>query len=480
MSFAPAGARGRDLARYRVAPSPGRRGALHGERPLDPGFLIAATLLVLAVVFGGGTAPGLASDVVVQLAAIPALAWGLWRLRERPPERMARLALWWLVLVIAVFALQCLPLPHDIWLSLGGRPEIAAEMQLAGIAPGAHPITMSPYATERMAWNVLPPAALFTCAITLDERDRLRLVTVLFALAAISVVLGLAQVAGGRDSPLRFYEITNPTEAVGFFANRNHYAALLYMVLPLAIAWLGARVMERSAGREVPILRIVALALLVVLLIVGLVLSRSRAGITLGMVAIIAGLLIAISTSGKAARSAKQASRALGATIFIGLVLGVQYGLYGLLERLSKDPFDDARWILVGTTMHAIRTSGFAGSGFGTFPQAYASFESTATQLSAFVNHAHNEWVELWSEGGIAGALIVLAGALTVATRQVPSGNSKEMFLPAERFLWLGTATGVALIAAHSFIDYPARTNSIAAIAAIFLAYAANRTRSRQ
>ena len=47
----------------------------------------------------------------------------------------------------------------------------------------------------------------------------------------IGVFVGLFQVAGGPESPLRYFEITNPTEAVGFFANRNHFAALLYCLI---------------------------------------------------------------------------------------------------------------------------------------------------------------------------------------------------------------------------------------------------------
>ena len=50
-------------------------------------------------------------------------------------------------------------------------------------------------------------------------------------------ILGHFQVAQGQASPLRFYQFTNPTEAVGFFANRNHFAALIYSVVLLTAAW---------------------------------------------------------------------------------------------------------------------------------------------------------------------------------------------------------------------------------------------------
>lgn len=51
---------------------------------------------------------------------------------------------------------------------------------------------------------------------------------VVIGIGPASVLLGFLQVAQGPSSPLRLFEFTNLTEAVGFFANRNHFSALLY------------------------------------------------------------------------------------------------------------------------------------------------------------------------------------------------------------------------------------------------------------
>ena len=60
----------------------------------------------------------------------------------------------------------------------------------------------------------------------------------MLAVGVLSVLVGLIQVAQGQESPFRFFAITNPTEAVGFFANRNHFAALLYCLMVFALAWI--------------------------------------------------------------------------------------------------------------------------------------------------------------------------------------------------------------------------------------------------
>ena len=53
----------------------------------------------------------------------------------------------------------------------------------------------------------------------------------------LASLLGWSRSPKDQQSPLRFFEVTNPTEAVGFFANRNHFAALLYCLILFAAAW---------------------------------------------------------------------------------------------------------------------------------------------------------------------------------------------------------------------------------------------------
>ena len=106
-------------------------------------------------------------------------------------------------------------------------------------------IGLVPLATERAFVWLLPAVALFLAGLQLSSEQRGNLLKLLVAAAALSVVLGLAQLFGGPDSALRFYSNTNPTEAVGFFANRNHLASLLVIALPFVVVgtarWLGHR-----------------------------------------------------------------------------------------------------------------------------------------------------------------------------------------------------------------------------------------------
>src|SRR5690606_34815955 len=99
------------------------------------------------------------------------------------------------------------------------------------------PLSVAPHTTWLGLVSLVVPLGVFLATIQLQRRERRLLSLAVLAVGIISVFLGLLQVAQGPESPLRFFAFTNPTEAVGFFANRNHFAALLYSLTLLAAAW---------------------------------------------------------------------------------------------------------------------------------------------------------------------------------------------------------------------------------------------------
>ena len=103
------------------------------------------------------------------------------------------------------------------------------------------PMSVSPQATWLSALSVIPALAIFLGVVLLGYHERRLLSLVILAMGFIGVFVGLLQVAQGPESPLRFFAITNPTEAVGFFANRNHFAAFLYCSILFAIPWVLTR-----------------------------------------------------------------------------------------------------------------------------------------------------------------------------------------------------------------------------------------------
>ena len=207
------------------------------RQAVDPLFYACAFIATASLVLGGGSRRGHLSDAILALLSIPLLALGVWRLFDTDITRQMRWALWFCLALVALPLLQLVPLPGWLWTILPHREISAGSFALIQQDVPWMPISVSPEATWVSALSLLPPLSLFVGTLLLGYRDRRWLSLVIIAVGVIGVVLGLLQVAQGPTSPLRLFRFTNPTEAVGFFANRNHFAALVYVLVLLASAW---------------------------------------------------------------------------------------------------------------------------------------------------------------------------------------------------------------------------------------------------
>src|SRR5690606_917464 len=108
-------------------------------------LLLAATVLVAALVLGGGQ--GTPGDALVQLLALALIAVSLARHAQDPEARLP----WFAWLALAPFALpllQLLPLPEALWLQPEARQVLAAELSAAQVEP-VQRWSLVPVATER-------------------------------------------------------------------------------------------------------------------------------------------------------------------------------------------------------------------------------------------------------------------------------------------------------------------------------------------
>jgi hypothetical protein len=247
---------------------------------------MTASVFVLSLSFGGGTMQGLRSDALVQLISLPLLGIAVMAVFSRP---IAPRTGWPLIMAaspVALVLLQLIPLPPALWTQLPGRQVVVEAFELAAVPLGWMPISLDPGATWRAFLSLLPPLALFLAVLGMGRDGRRSLSLLLVAFGLASVVLGLAQLMQGLESALRPYAITNPGSSVGFFANRNHYAALLYCAVPFAAAWTLALAADRTRR-----LGAVTCGLTLAALLLGLAVAWSRAGIVLGLFGLILSIL---------------------------------------------------------------------------------------------------------------------------------------------------------------------------------------------
>lgn len=419
-------------------------------------FVLTLAVAGLALVFGGATTQGHASDALVQLASLPLLGVALMRLATQPRLRRAAFPLVLLAAILALPLLQLIPLPPILWTQFPGRAGMVEVFALIDRPLPCWPLSMDPSATFGSFLSLLPAAAIFLAVLSTDVRDRRAMTLGLIGFAVLTVVIGLAQLAQGPGSPLRFHAITNFDSSVGFFANRNHYAALLCATLPLTLAWA-----IHSAGTAGPERRMLTLVFgsISVLLLLGAALSLSRAGIILATVALGSGILLL--DFGQARESRRSVWRLMIVIGAIAVVMIANYALSGLLSRFATSGIDDYRVLIWSITRAAIASVFPVGAGFGTFRPLYLASDRPEALTGAYVNRAHNDWLELVLEAGLPAILLMLAFAAWFVRSAFRAwrGHASE---PARLDVKLVRAAtlSIAILLVHSVVDYPLRTTA--------------------
>lgn len=442
--------------------------------------LLLGVLLVFAPLLRGGNDP--LALMTLELLALALLVAVLWR---RPPGLVrTREAL--VLLALAAFPLLYLvPISADLLAWLPGRDRYLEGLRLVG--DGTLPTTLrpslAPFATEA-AWLVLLlPITVFLAVRSLPTGRVLLLIKILLGMAALQATLGLMQFGGGRDSGLYLgMTFTHFDSAVGTYTNRNHLAGLMEMVLPISLALLlysvgrdaseaGGTSRKQRWRRRLSFFASVrghaafAYGALALLVLVGAIFSRSRAGIALAIL----GTLLAVGLFSRRLGGNNVYGPA-GTLVVIAIGLGVAIGLVPVLDRFSvAGALTDARWPMFSATLDGIGAFFPLGSGPGTFPDVFPAFQPV--ELGRwFVNRAHNDYLEWLFEGGIGAALLILllAGLYLLQCGLVLKASVWSRF----RFVQVGAGIGLLLLALHETVDYnlhtPANLIYFAFLAGVF------------
>ena len=423
-------------------------------------------VVLLSLIFGGGTRQGLWSDALVQVVSLPLLAIAILRLKARASPSEFRLALLVIGAVIVVPILQLLPLPPWISTILPGRAEVAGAYRAAGVPLPFLPISLEPLTTLRSLLSLLPAIAVFLGVLSLRKQAEFRwLLLLIFAVAVVGAGLELLQLAGGVHSPLRFYEITNVHRGVGFFANSNHQAAFLYSTIGYAAIWASLARRDRSAKVA---FRLTVAAVLVVAIVIGLVATQSRFGVLLGLAAGFCSIPLAAGLASEANRGriVKLAMAVNG----LALLLAFLFGFAGFADRISEGLSSDVRWPAARITWKAAVDHLPFGSGIGTFAPIFQRYEPVNLLAETYVNRAHNDWLEAWLEGGVASAAVICALLSCFVFLAYRSWRPAD---PSARLVAYARAGSVcaALLAVHSLLDYPLRTTALTVMLAISCAF---------
>jgi O-antigen ligase len=421
--------------------------------------------LVLCLLLGGASAAGYWGNMLLQLAALPIIAAGVLQRRGSPLSTAARQLLLLFALAAALILLQLVPLPPGLWSALPGRAGIADGFRLIGQPLPWLPLSLDPYRTIASALWLLPALAALVGILILGAYRASWLAAALAVVTIVSIAIGALQISGGDQSPWYFYEITNYGTTVGFFSNANHFATLMVATIPfLAAIYLTAIARGRSVQKSSGLFVVLAGTLVVIM--GGVAINSSIAGIGLSVPVLAASLLMILSRR----RRLPRWTPLLVALLLVGSVAAVFTAPFGNnLTSQAAAGQEDSRYNSFRKTAAAAADFMPLGSGIGTFQAIYRTKEDPAAVGHFYMNHAHSDLLELALETGVPGLLLLLAFLFWWALRTAAIWRGEEVNYYAR-----AATIATAAIMAHSLVDYPLRTAAIGALFAVACALMAD------
>jgi O-antigen ligase len=218
------------------------------------------------------------------------------------------------------------------------------------------------------------------------------------------------------------------------------------------------------------------LALLILAIIIGLTATQSRAGLALLFVAGLAGILL-VWRHGRGQSGRSLLRVAIGANV-IALILAFQFGFVAFMQRAEEQGLEDLRWPVARITSQAVLANMPFGSGFGTFVPVYERFAPREMVQESYVNHAHDDWLELWLTGGAPAIILVLCFLAWFAAstfRRWRGGPPEGPLLDVA--LAQAASIVIVLLLLHSVVDYPLRIPAMSVLFAIACGYLIPRRR---
>ena len=420
-------------------------------------FVLLGALLAVLLVAGGASRGTVSGQVIVRCASWLILVIAAMTLTRRPNLTAVPL----LLLAGATLAFsQLIPLPTDLWTMIPGRSDFTEAAAAVRPPQGSRVLSMVPGATINAVSSLAIPFATWLLVASLPDRERKWLPGLTLLLVAISALVGLLQFSGTYvDNP--FINDTRG-EVAGTFANRNHFALLLAMGSLIAPVW-GFMGRRQSQWQGVSAWGLVLLFMLTILA------SGSRAGLGLGL----AGFLLGLALSYDAMRRALSAYPRWVLPVLIAVivsVIAVFVSVSVLADRavsinrlFALDQAQDMRSRGLPVVISMIADYAPFGSGLGTFDGVFRIDEPFGLLKPTYFNQAHNDYLEIVLNAGFPGLLLLVCGIgwwLWASVRAWRGGPGKRT-VPR-----LGSAM-LFLELLASFVDYPARTPMIMAITVI-------------
>jgi O-antigen ligase len=375
----------------------------------------------------------------------------------------------WLVWLIYI-TFQLIPLPYSWlqWLS----------PQAAEVHTTLTTLSVVPHSTAVGLLKSLSYVLLFTLTLLIvNSRSRLRWIALALVLSGLfQALFGSLMTLSGLEYGFFHEKIYNRGLATGTFINRNHMAGYLVMCLSVGIGLLIAQLGQQSHSTTTWRQRFIKLLdwilsekmrlrIYLVVMVIALVLTRSRMGNT----AFFASMTIAGIITLMISKHVNRATAILLVSLIVIdiFIVGAWFGIEKVAQRIEQTSFSTEKRTDVDIyTLEYWPDYLLTGSGLGSYYTTFPRYQGADAEGDWL--HAHNDYLEFGVETGLIGVLLLGVAIL------LTSGVVLIALYRRRQALNIGIAFSVtmAIIALliHSTVDFNLQIPSNAATFMFILA----------
>ncbi|MEQ1761968.1 MAG: O-antigen ligase family protein [Pyrinomonadaceae bacterium] len=311
-------------------------------------------------------------------------------------------------------------------------------------------ISLDPFATQVNALHFLALGLFlaFVCQ-SIDSANRLRKLAIF--ITTFGAFYAFYAILQSLLSPTMIFGLLERPMPFGSFVSRNNFAGLMEMAVAIPLGM----VLSGSISKDKRLIYLTA----AVLMGISIVLSGSRGGLIALVVQI--GFLGFITYSLRD-RSSKLLKVGLAAGILAAIILGTAFvGGENALSRIREDQTTAegvvTRPQIWKVTVKMIGANLPFGVGLGAYGVAYTKYD----EASGFerVEQAHNDYLQVVSDGGIVGGALGLAFLFLVFKLGWKASRVSNL---ERRGIASGAFAGIFGVLLHSLFDFVLHTTAIA------------------
>lgn len=454
-------------------------------------------LLLWAPLPFGSNRPWAVSIIVVWVALLGvlwAIGWAAGHCRVRTAFTQGRWPLLLLILWAGLLALQVTPLPAGVvaWLSPGAAASHAAGQAYSGLVTSASPgwltLSIDAGATRRQLLLALALTGYFGLLLLVIPRTaRLRHFCAMVVLSGIVCSALALYLHFTGAAYMLFHEPVLHDHAKGPFMNRNHFGTYVGICLACGVGLIAADFAPvRFTNRKQIVRWVLQLLLsakartrlLLIVMVIALILTRSRMGNAAFLTALVAGGLIALVFLHAGWRTLLLF---VGSMIILDVaIIGSWIGVDQVLKRvqqtaatveirqresLQEESFEE-RTDQGLAALAGMRQFAWFGTGAGSFEAMYPRHKPPG--YTATLNHAHNDYIQFFVEGGALG--VTLLGLLVLWAYRAVLRTMRLSRDASRRGLSLGVLVGMLAAMMHVTVEFSLQIPAVALLFTALLA----------